>query len=266
MTTHQASVSRACQLLNISRSAYHYCPKLVADDEIKQVLRELAERHSRYGFKKLFQKARQRGFIWNHKRVYRIYCELKLNLRRKPKKRLPSRNKLVLESPLRINKSWSMDYMSDALMNGKRFRTVNIIDDCNREVVGIKASVSLPAKRVTEYLDAIAACRGYPLQLRLDNGPENISKEMRDWANRNGVCIHYIQPGKPAQNAYIERFNRTYREEILDMYLFKDIADVQALTDEWMLEYNNERPHESLGNLTPRDYGEKQLFSTEAVY
>ena len=114
-----------------------------------------------------------------------------------------------------------MDFMSDALLNGRRFRTVNVIDDCNREALGIKASVSLPTRRVTELLDFIAYQRGYPLQLRLDNGPENISKEMVAWAKKHGVHIHYIQPGKPAQNAYIERFNRTYREEVLNMYLFK---------------------------------------------
>lgn len=252
-----ASVNRACRLLNISRSVYHYQPKLADDDAIKQRLNELANKYPRYGFTKMLNKIRQHNYPWNHKRVYRVYCELKLNLRRKPKKRLPAREKVALLKPEKINKMWSMDFMSDAFISGKRFRTVNVIDDCNREVLGIRAAVSLPSKRVTQFLDLIALNRGYPEQLRLDNGPENISKEMVLWAKKHDVHIHYIQPGKPAQNAYIERFNRTYREEILDMYLFKSIADVQAITDEWILEYNNERPHESLGNLTPRAYIEK---------
>jgi putative transposase len=264
--THEASVSRVCKLLNLSRSVYHYKPKLTDDNEIKQTLEELASKHRRYGFKKMFNKTRQRGYRWNHKRVYRVYCDMQLNLRRRPKKRLPARAKIELAQPEKINMSWSMDFMSDALMCGKRFRTVNLIDDCNREALGIKASISLPSKRVIEFLDSIAFSRGYPLQLRLDNGPENISKEMVSWAEKHGVNIHYIQPGKPAQNAYIERFNRTYREEVLNMYLFKNIADVQSITNEWLSEYNNERPHESLGNLTPRGYIEKQLISTNVLH
>lgn len=258
-------MNRVCRLLNISRSVYHYESTLANDNEIKQVLKELAEKHRRYGFKKMFQKIRQRSYAWNHKRVYRVYCDLQLNLRRKPKKRLPSREKIALAQPKRMNVSWSMDFMSDALLNGRRFRTVNVIDDCNREALGIKASVSLPTRRVTELLDFIAYQRGYPLQLRLDNGPENISKEMVAWAKKHGVHIHYIQPGKPAQNAYIERFNRTYREEVLDMYLFRNIDEVQSITDKWLQEYNGERPHESLGNLTPKGY-KGQLVSTNALY
>jgi putative transposase len=191
---------------------------------------------------------------------------MQLNLRRKPKKRLPSRNRIALTKPKKMNVNWSMDFMSDALINGRSFRTVNIIDDCNREVIGIKASLSLPAIRVTEYLDQIARERGYPMKLRLDNGPENISKIMVAWAKKHHVHIHYIQPGKPAQNAYIERFNRTYREEVLDMYLFRDIKEVQAITDKWMDEYNNERPHESLGNLTPQIFRQQQIRSNNVLY
>lgn len=176
VTYHHASVNRACKLLRVSRSAYRYQPVGNNDAEIRKILNELAEQHCRYGFKKMLQKIRQRVFGCNHKPIYRVYCELQLNVRRKPKKRLPSRNKLGLVSPEEINKSWSIDFMSDALMSGKRFRTVNIIDDCNREVLGIKASVSLPAIRVTEFLDCIASWRGYPLQIRVDDGPENISK------------------------------------------------------------------------------------------
>lgn len=250
----------------MSRSVYHYKPKLANDFEIKQTLQSLADKYRRYGFAMMFQKIKQRGYKWNHKRVYRVYCEMQLNLRRKPKKRLPSREKVKLVQPDKINASWSLDYMSDSLMSGKKFRTVNVLDDCNREALGIKASVSLPSKRITEFLDLIACRRGYPLQLRVDNGPENISKEMVKWAEKHGVHVHYIQPGKPAQNAYIERFNRTYREEVLSMHLFKSIADIQEITDKWMQEYNGERPHQSLGNLTPWGYAEKQLVSTKGLY
>jgi putative transposase len=238
----------------------------VNDAEVKKMLTELAEKHRRYGFEKMFQKLRQRGFKWNHKRVYRVYCEMQLNLRRKPKKRLPSRDKVALLQPKAINMSWSLDYMGDALMDGKRFRTANVVDDCNREALGIKASFSLPAERVTEFLDQIADGRGYPKQLRVDNGPENISHVMVDWAKKHNVSILYIQPGKPAQNAYIERFNRTYREEILSMYLFRNIHEVQEITDQWREEYNSERPHQSLGHLTPREFYNLTVSSTSALY
>jgi len=266
MQAHQFSENRACKLLKLSRSVYRYIPKLVSDDEIKKVLLSLAEKHCRYGFEKMFRKIRQQNYGWNHKRVYRVYCELKLNLRRKPKKRLAPREKIMLVQPEKLNISWSLDYMSDALMHGQRFRTVNVLDDCNREALGIKASCSLPTKQVTLFLDQIANRRGYPLQLRLDNGPENISREMLAWAKEHGVHIHYIQPGKPAQNAYIERFNRTYREEVLSMYLFKNITEVQRITDQWLLEYNGERPHESLGHLTPWAFAEKKVALTSSLY
>ena len=234
--------------------------------QIKQELLALAEENRTHGFWKLFTRLRHNGFLWNNKRVYRNYCELKLNLRKRPKKRLPSREKLTLVQTKQANVCWSLDYMSDALMNGRRFRTVNVIDDFNREALGIRAGFSLPAERVTEFLDEIAGMRGYPNELRVDNGPENISGTMSKWALKNGVKINFIQPGKPAQNGYIERFNRTYREEILNMYLFYDINHVQAITDEWLVKYNGERPHESLGDLTPWQFSEKLGLPTDVVH
>lgn len=265
--THQASVHRACRLFGLSRTVYEYEPKKKKDDvQIKEKLLKLANEHKRYGFRKMFQIIKREDYPWNNKRVYRVYCELKLNIRRKPKKRLPSREKIKLVQPAQINRCWSLDFMSDALMNGKRFRTVNVLDDCNREALGIKASFSLPAERVIEFLDDIASWRGYPTKIRVDNGPENVSKTMVLWAKKHGVIIHYIQPGKPAQNAYIERFNRTYREEILDMNLFHTLKEVQSLTDEWIVKYNGERPHQSLGNLTPWEFGEKVNLSTQPLH
>ena len=192
-----------------------------------------------------------------------MYCELGLNIRIKPKKRLAARTKQKLEVPENINQCWSLDFMSDALLTGKKFRTLNIIDDCNREALGIRASTSLPAKKVTEFLDNIACWRGYPDKIRVDNGPENISKHFQQWAKDKSIKVHYIQPGKPSQNAYIERFNRTYREEILDMYLFESIAYVQKLTDDWLTHYNEERPHQSLGGLTPRQFLNNNKFMGE---
>jgi len=218
---HNVADSRACRLMRLSRSVFAYKARLNDDNSIANRLKELAEKHKRYGFRKIFHKLKAAGFTWNHKRVYRIYCVLQLNLKRKPKKRLSKREKIPLEVPKMMNQSWSLDYMSDALMNGKKFRTVNVIDDCNREVLGIKASRSIPSQHVIQFLDDIASQRGYPQQIRVDNGPENRSKVIKKWAKTHNLQLQYIQPGKPAQNAYIERFNRTYREEILDMNLFK---------------------------------------------
>jgi len=264
---HEASVKRACRLFGMSRTAFAYDPIKKADDSlIKQELLALVEMNRTHGFWKLYTRLRNDGFQWNNKRVYRVYCELKLNKRRRPKKRLPSREKLALVQPAQTNICWSLDYMSDALMNGRRFRTVNVLDDCNREGLGIRAGFSLPAERVVEFLDEIAGVRGYPNELRVDNGPENISIVMSNWAANNNVKIKFIQPGKPAQNGYIERFNRTYREEVLNMNLFYDISHVQAITDEWLVKYNSERPHESLGNLTPWMFSEKLRQLAEAVY
>ena len=195
---------------------------------------------------------------FNHKRIYRAYCDLKLNLKIKPKKRLAPRTKVQLTHPSKPNLCWSLDYMSDSLSHGRRFRTANIIDDYNREVLGIKVAYGLPAKQLTLWLEQIAETRGYPQQIRVDNGPENISKHFMAWASSRGIHIKYIQPGKPAQNAYIERFNRSYREAVLDMYLFRSIGEAQRLTNCWFKHYNQERPHEALGFMTPQQYKDRQ--------
>lgn len=252
--------------MRLSRSVLSYQAKLQDDSMIEDKMKKIVSKNSRYGFRKIFALLRRLGFGWNHKRVYRVYCSLNLNLRRKPKKRLPVREKIALDQPSTINKSWSLDYMSDALTNGRKIRTVNVIDDYNREALGIEANTSLPSKHVIAFLDTIALGRGYPEEIRMDNGPENISKAMKQWAELHNIKLKYIQPGKPAQNGYIERFNRSYREEVLDMYLFKTIQEVQHITDQWINEYNNSRPHHSLGNLTPSEYGNQHTFSTLGLY
>lgn len=219
---------------------------------IEDLLKTLSAQHPTYGFQKLFDLIRIKSYSFNHKRVYRIYCDLSLNLKIKPKKRLAPRTKIKLAQPENLNQCWSLDFMSDALTSGRRIRTANVIDDCNREALGILVSFSLTSKRITRWLDQLASLRGYPNRIRVDNGPENISHHFQSWAKAHGIFIQYIQPGKPAQNAYIERFNRSYREAVLDMYLFRNIQEVQNITNNWLKHYNEERPHESLNNLPPR--------------
>ena len=251
---HGISERRACRLLGISRTAYRYQTRKPDDREIRERLRWLAERKPHWGFSKINAYLRNQGYRWNHKRVYRVYCEMKLNLRVKPRKRLPVREPKPLGQPQTANQSWSLDFMSDSLASGRAFRTLNIMDDFNREVLWIEIDTSLPAERVVRTLEMIASWRGYPKQIRMDNGPELISQKMAEWSEAHGVELAFIEPGKPTQNAYIERFNRTYREEVLDAYLFTTLQEVRDITEEWIEEYNAIRPHDALQGLPPYEY------------
>ena len=248
------SQRRACRLAGISVSVYRYQPDTSADEEVIAGLQEAVDKYPAYGFGKLFKVLRRWGHPWNHKRVHRIYCLLNLNKRRRGKKRLPSRDPVQLSVPLTINGCWSMDFMSDSLFCGRRFRTFNIVDDFSREALAIEVDIGLPSARVVRVLERVVASRGYPSKIRVDNGPEFISATLAEWAEDHDVELEFIQPGKPTQNSYIERFNRTYRDEILNMYVFRTLAEVRELTEHWIKEYNEERPHDSLGDLTPIEF------------
>ena len=248
------SERQACAMLAMSRSVYRYKAKLSNDKELQEQLLSLAARKPRWGFQKMFAYLRNQGYRWNHKRVRRVYRASGLNLRVKPKKRLPVRQPQPLVAPAEANTSWSLDFMHDSLANGRTIRILNVIDEFNREGLWIEVDTSIPAARVVRVLDMLALWRGYPKQLRLDNGPELISQTLADWAAKHEVTLAFIQPGKPAQNAFIERFNRTYREAVLDAYLFHTVAEVQAITEDWLEEYNAIRPHEALGNVPPYQY------------
>ena len=252
--TYGLSIRKACLAIGLSRSVYRYQARPRDDTETIELLVKLADRYPRYGFGKLFQLIRRAGHKWNHKRVYRVYCGLKMNLRRKGKRRLPSRHPEPLAVPDYANDCWSVDFMSDVLYSGQRFRTFNVVDDYNRECLAIEVDTNIPALRVIRVLNQISAWRGYPLKLRLDNGPELVSLAMAEWAEDHQVELDFIQPGKPMQNSYIERFNRTYREEVLNLYVFSRLSEVRQITDAWIDQYNQERPHESLNNLTPVEY------------
>ncbi len=253
-------------MVGISRSGLRYQAKKPDDGEIKEQLQIIAERKPRWGCKKMYDYLKTRGYAWNHKKVYRVYCEIGLNLRKKPKKRLPIREPKPLIVPVVANISWSLDFMSDSLERGRAFRTLNIIDDFNREALWIEVDTSLPAERVIRVLEMLALWRGYPQQLRIDNGPEFISHKLAAWAAEHKVELAFIQPGKPAQNAYIERFNRTYREDILDAYIFSTIQEVQAITEDWLEEYNTVRPHAALGGVPPFQYAlTTTRFSTSTL-
>jgi putative transposase len=250
-------------MVNFSRSAYRYQSQRESDEPIIRILKDLAEKQMTWGVDKMTDFIRRAHPEWNHKRIRRIYCETGLNLRVRRKKRLPSRNPQPLSQPKRPNQSWSLDFMSDSFAGGRPFRSLNILDDFNREVVWIEIDVSLPAERVIRVLETAAIGRGLPKQIRMDNGPEFISIVLRKWARRRGVKLVHIQPGKPAhlclryrrrQNAYIERFNRTFREDILDAHVFQTLQEVRDLAESWMETYNAIRPHEALQGLSPYQF------------
>ena len=208
--------------------------------------------YKRWGFGLCFLFLRNvKGYGWNHKRVYRIYRELELNLRIKPKRRIKRDKPDALAVPRCANEVWSMDFMSDTLVDGRSFRTFNVLDDYNREGLGIEVDLSLPSARVIRSLEQIIEWRGKPQVIRCDNGPEYISQSLKDWAQDNNIKILYIQPGKPTQNAYVERYNRTVRHEWLDLHLFESVEHAQNLATKWLWHYNNERPNMAIGGIPP---------------
>jgi len=248
------SERQACHTIQLSRYVYRYQAKRMIDEPIAQELRQLAEQQPRWGCDKMTDYLRNQGHAWNHKRIRRVYRALSLHLKRKPKKRLPTRTAQTLALPEQRNQTWSLDFMSDALSNGRTFRTLNVIDDFNREALWIEIDTSLPGERVVRVLEQLLSWRGKPAKIRMDNGPELISQRLENWAKEKHIELLHIQPGKPAQNAYIERFNRTFREEVLDAYLFDDLQEVRHITENWLETYNTIRPHEALQGLAPRQF------------
>ena len=186
--------------------------------------------------------------------MHRVYCALRLNLPRRTRRRIPKRVQHPLNAPARLNHIWALDFMQDALYDGRAFRTCNILDEGNRESLAIEVGRSLPSIRVIAVLDDLVALHGAPIALRVDNGPELTSIAITRWCAQHGIKLLYIQPGKPQQNAYIERFNRTYRSEVLDAYVFTAIAEVREVTAAWLVTSNTKRPHDSLGRVPPHTF------------
>ncbi len=217
-------------------------------------LEQLADKKPMEGQDKFYERIRSEGIKWNHKRVRRVYRMLGMNKKKRTRKRLPMRVKQALEVPKAPNQTWSMDFMSDTLMNGRRFRVLNIIDDYNREALKIESYFSITSTRVISIIERLVLENRKPRVIRVDNGPEFIAEVLRQWCIDHDITLQFIQPGKPMQNGYVERFNRSYRQDVLDANLFANLSQVQELSDEFMEDYNLFRPHESLGNLSPVAY------------
>lgn len=253
---HELSTSHSCKLARLSRSTY-YRPApdwRERDVDVIDALNEVLEKRPGWGFWTCFDHLRFKGNEWNHKKVYRVYCQLGLNQKRRTKKRPLNRERVPLEVEGRPNASWSLDFMQDTLYNGRKFRTLNVLDEGVRECLTIEVDTSLPAERVVRVLNRLKEWRGLPEQIRLDNGPEFIAHKLGDWAEANKVKLAYIQPGKPTQNAFIERFNKTYREEVLNAHLFHSLDDVREITWWWIMDYNEERPHNATNRVPPTIY------------
>jgi putative transposase len=254
LVQEKLSVRRACQLVSLKRSvmSYHRVPK--DDSSLIDALHQLVDKHPAIGFWKCYYRLRRKGYGCNHKRLYRVYTLLKLNMRRRVKRRVPQRIKEALQLPETTNQSWSMDFMCDSLVDGRRFRLLNIIDDYNRESLAIEIDTSLPALRVIRTLQRLIEMRTKPQTIRVDNGPEFISDKLQQWCDDQQIRLQFIQPGKPVQNAFVERNNGSLRKELLDAYLFFSLPEVRQMAEEWQHDYNYQRPHQSLGFVPPVEF------------
>lgn len=251
---HGLSERRACRLVDLGRSSHRYTPAPERDAGLKQRLRELVERWTRAGYRQLCRLLRREGWEVNHKRVYRLYRELRLQLRVRRRRRLKRAPRAPLERPKGRNEVWGMDFVHDRLVDGRTIRSLTILDLCTRESPVIEVATSIPGERVARVLDELAETHGVPLRLVMDNGPEFLSRAIQAWAEKHGVLLDFIEPGRPHQNGFVESFNGTFREECLNEHWFLGLRDAKEKIESWRKRYNAERPHSSLGGLTPMEF------------
>lgn len=240
-------------MIGLARSMWYYRTKK-DDTKVIDALARMAEELPTRGFEVYYKRLRREGHKWNRKRVLRVYRAMNLKLRRKHKKRLPARARNPLEAPAKLNQVWSMDFMADVLSDGRKVRTFNVMDDCNREALAMDVALNYPARKVVETLGYLEEEIGLPKAIRCDNGPEFISKALEKWCGKKRVELMFIQPGKPMQNGFMERLNRFYREDVLDAYWFNDLHQLRTLTEKWMEDYNTKHPHSSLGDRPPVEF------------
>lgn len=250
----EISQRRACKALGFPRSSCRYRSRKKDQPELVAALRKHAAERPRFGYRRLSVLLRRDGHVVNHKRVYRIYRAEGLCVRRRVRKRIAQTERRPLLAPTRPNERWSMDFTSDSLGDGRVFRTLNIVDDLTRECLAIEVDTSISGFRVARVLSSIIADRGKPQRIVCDNGPEFTSKALDAWANARGVELHFIRPGKPIENAYAESFNGRFRDECLNQNWFVSLGDARSKIAAWRTDYNEVRPHSSLGNLTPIEF------------
>jgi putative transposase len=254
------SERRACGLIGMNRGSWRYQQKERNDAALRNRLRELAGERPRFGYRRLYRMLRREKengtakWVVNHKRVYRLYREDGLAMRGRKGKRFRAEARIPLELPARANQMWTMDFTRDSLASGRKFRTLNLMDAYTREALWIEVDNSLPGLRVVRVLEKVAQERGLPEAIQVDNGPEFISRVVDQWAYANGVALHFIDPGKPVQNAFIESFNGKFRDECLNQNWHTSLEDARRIIETWRVDYNTVRPHSSLGYQTPEEY------------
>ena len=267
MQTVEVSQRQACSLVGIWRGTCRYRAKGDEDEDlIRQRLRDLAAARPRFGSPRLGVLLRQEFGAINHKRVERLYAEEGLQLPKRRKKLRRSFSRAIpLEAPTRPMQRWSMDFVHDSLRSGRKLRALTIVDQFSRECPAIAVDTSISGQRVTRVLDGLAEYNGLPEVIVMDNGPEFTSKAMLCWAQQRGVKLHFIDPGKPTQNAYIESFNGKFRDECLNQHWFSDLQEARTLVEEWRRDYNLARPHSSLGYLAPETFRQQHELSLSVV-
>ncbi len=250
---HGLSERRACRLVGLPRSVAQYRSRRVEPEGLRARMVELSQERPRFGCPRIHVLLGREGFAFNHKRIHRMYCEEKLQIRRRQRRRkgAGSAPREALPIPSKPHVRWSMDFVSDTLMTGRSFRTLNIVDDCSRLSVAIEVDFSLTGERVARVLDSAAAKYGWPDVIVVANGPELTGKVLDQWAWKRGVKLHFIDPGKPVQNAFVESFNGKFREECLSENWFTSIGHARRAIATWREDYNHVRPHKSLGWNTP---------------
>jgi putative transposase len=250
------SERRACRLVDISSSVYRYRPKSDNDEILRKRLRELAEQRKRFGSPRLHILLKREGLVVNHKRTERLYHEEGLALRKKRRRKGAAGARVVIPFPQRTNERWSMDFVTDSIITGRRFRALTVVDDYSRECPAIEVDTSLGGRRVVAVLEKLAGIRGLPEVITIDNGPEFASRALDEWAYCKGVRLSFIRPGKPMENAYIESFNGRFRDECLNTNWFISLKHAREVIEEWRKDYNEVRPHSSLKGATPKEYAE----------
>jgi putative transposase len=259
---HNFSQRRACRTTNCHRKTAAHLSRRADDAPLRARLKELAHENVRWGYKLLWGALRGQDFVVNHKKVYRLYKEEKLELRRKGKKRFKSELRGQPQKPITPCQLWTMDFVSDALCDGRSFRTLNLVDSFTRQCLAIETDTSLGGERVVRVLDDVVAQRGKPQVIQIDNGPEFRSKALDVWACQNGVKLHFIEPGKPTQNGLIESFNGRFRDECLNQEWFSSLKEARQLIEAWRVGYNSKRPHSSLGYLPPDVWAKRHAESS----
>ena len=259
-------VTRACGLVGISRSLYGYRSRRPVIARLRERMCELAGEKRRYGYRRIHLLLRREGWQINRKRTDRLYREAGLAVRRRKRKRIGLVERKPLPKPTTVNRSWSMDFVSDGLCDGRKLRCLTIVDDCSRECPAIEVDTSITGRRVVAVLERLADLRGLPLSITVDHGPEFEGQVLDAWAYQRGVRLNFIRPGKPIENAYIESFNGRFRDECLNEHWFVTMVQARQVIEKWRIEYNTERPHSSLGDLTPEQFAKSASVATEGIW